>query len=141
MSLVSQNWVIVPTPSGILDFHFPDGNDTTAVIPLTWATIPSYLQKQEGTPFSVNVRTGYLTEPGSPNATITLLSGVLPTGWTLSSAGALAYNGTGTGSATIRVRASRSGTTSDSNAFTVESIAVIVNPDNQAPTIPTGLSL
>lgn len=141
MSLLSQNLAIVPTPSLVLDGHYPDGNDGTVAIPLTWATIPSFLLKQEGSSFSVNVRTGYLTEPGSPNATITLLSGTLPTGWSLSSAGALAYNGTGQGAATIRVRATRSGVTSDSNPFTVESIALIVSADSQAPTIPTGLAL
>lgn len=141
MTLLSQNLVIVPTPSLILDGHFPDGNDGSAAIPLTWAVIPSYLQKQEGTPFSVNVRTTYLTEAGSPNATITLLSGTLPSGWTLSSAGVLAFSGTGVGSATIRVRATRNAATSDSNFFTVESLAVIVSADNQSPTIPTGLVL
>lgn len=141
MTLLAQNFVIVPTPSLILDGHYPDGNDGSVAIPLTWATVPSFLQKQEGTSFSVNVRTGYLTEAGSPNATITLLSGILPSGWTLSSAGVLAFSGTGQGSATIRVRATRNAVPSDSNAFTVESIALIVSADNQAPTIPTGLAL
>lgn len=141
MGLVSNSFPVVLTPSGDADLHFPDGNDGTVAIPLTWATIPSFLQKQEGTPFSVNLATLYLTQAGSPNATITAVSGTLSGGWTLSSAGLLEYSGTGHASITLRARATRLTKKSDSNFFTVESIAHIVSADVQAPTIPTGLNV
>lgn len=141
MGLASNSFPIVPTPSGVVDGHFPDGNDGSAAIPLTWATIPSFLQKQEGASFSVNLVTLYLTQAGSPNATITAVNGTLSGGWTLSSAGLLAYSGTGHASISFRARATRLGVHSDSNTFTVESIAAIVSADVQAPTIPTGLNV
>lgn len=137
MGLSAQNVAIVPTPSGILDGHFPDGNDGTAGIPLTWATVPSFLQKQVGTPFSVDLFTLYLTQAGSPAATATVSVGALSGGWSLNSAGVLSYSGSGQGTGTIKVRATRLAATSDSNFFTFESIATIVSGDTLPPTIPT----
>jgi regulation of enolase protein 1 (concanavalin A-like superfamily) len=126
-----------PTPSGKRDSRYPDGDDGTPAIPLTWATIPSFTGKLEGTPFSVNVRDEYLTEPGSPDATITV-EGALPSGWTFSDGETLAYSGTGAGQASIRFKAARSGFESFSNDLTVESLAS-GTADTTAPTKITGL--
>jgi hypothetical protein len=139
MGLNPQNVAIVPTPSGILDGHFPDGNDGTGGIPLTWSTVPPFQQKQQGTPFSVNVFTLYLTQPGGATASITPgFSLALAPGWSLASNGLLSYSGTGVGAATIRVRATLGGNTSDSNVFDVSSIAA-ASSDTIPPTSVTGL--
>lgn len=138
MSLHAANFVIALTPSFILNGHFPDGNDGTAAIPLTWTTVPDFTGKQQGTPFSIDLFVTYLTQAGG--ATAAIHSGSLTGGWSLASNGTLSYSGTGTGSGTIQVRATIVGQTpSDSNFFSFQSIPVIVNPDNQSPTIPTGL--
>lgn len=140
MGLITHSFQITPTPSGVDDGHFPDGNDGTAAIPLTWADIPSSMQNQEGTPLSDDLSV-YLTQPGGPNATITKLSGTWPAGWAINSAGVRTYSGTGQGTGTIRLRATRLGHTGDSKSFKVQSIAAIVSADVQAPTPPSGIHL
>lgn len=140
MSVVSQNVAIVPTPSGVLDGHFPDGNDGSAAVPLVWAPITGgFTGKQVGTPFIINLFTAYLTQPGG--ATASLSSGTLSGGWTLDAAGNLAYDGIGQGTGTIRVRATVVGQpTSDSGPFTFESLATISSADVLAPTSVTGVT-
>lgn len=135
MPIPNHSFHITLTPSGKVNSRFPDGNDGTGVIPLVWATIPSSLGNQEGTPVSINVR-AYLTEPGSPPATLSIV-GSVPSGWLLSGDN-LQYSGTGQGSAAIRIRATRLGVTVDSGFFTVESIPSAA-ADNLPPTVPTGL--
>jgi hypothetical protein len=133
----------VPTPSGVVNTKFcVDGDDGTAGIPLLWSTIPSFVNKIEGTPFSVNVCSGYLTQAGSPNATISNIGASLPTGWSLSGTDncTLGYSGTGTGSAVVILRATRSSVTSDSNAFQVESVPDLA-ADATAPTVVTGVEV
>lgn len=141
MALHADNFAIALTPSLILDGHFPDGNDGSGAIPLTWAHVPDFTGNQVGTPFSVQLFTVYLTQPGGNTATASLLSGTLSGGWALASNGTLSWDGTGVLSGTIQVRATRAGVTSDSNFFNIQSVAVIPNPDTLAPTIPTGLAL
>lgn len=140
MGLAAVNLAITPTPSHLIDGHYPDGNDGTAGIPLTWAVVPDFTQKQQGTPFSINLFSTYLTQPGDLSATASLKSGSFSGGWSLASNGLLAYDGSGVASGTIVVRATRFGFTSDTNSFTFQSIAAI-GADNIAPTIPTGLAL
>jgi hypothetical protein len=140
MPLAFKSFTIVPTPSNILDGRYPDGDDGEPVIPLSWVTVPSFLQKQEGTPFSVNLFATYLTQPGDLTAVATLASGTLPPGWSLLAAGGLNYSGTGQGSGTIVVRATRGADTADSNSFDLESIAA-VTVDTLPPCVPTGLVL
>jgi hypothetical protein len=133
----------VPTPSGIVNSKFcPDGDDGTAGLPLLWSTIPSFVNKIEGTPFSVDLCAGYLTQIGSPNADITNVGAAFPSGWSLTGTNActLNYSGTGTGSATVIMRATRSPVTSDSNEFTVESVPNLAT-DTIAPTIVTGVEV
>lgn len=127
----------VPTPSGVVSSKYRDGDDGTAGLPLIWATVPNFLNKIEGTPFSVDLRQ-YLTEPGTPDATLSIV-GSLPTGWTLDTDD-LEYDGTGTGSAAVVVRATRDSVTSDSNSFAVESVAA-ESTDETAPTIITGVEV
>lgn len=136
MSIPNHSFHLTLTPSGVADSRYPDGDDGGAAIPLVWAAIPSSLGHQEGTPFSFDVRS-YLTEPGSPAATLSLV-GTAPAGWSLSGDN-VQYSGTGTGIAAIQVRATRLGFTVDSAPFTVESIPSAA-ADTVPPTIPTGLT-
>jgi len=133
----------VPTPSGVVDSRYcPDGDDGTGSIPLTWATIPNSTNNIEGSTVTIDLDALYLTQPGSPDATCSNVGASFPTGWGLQGTNNcdLHYNGTGTGSAVIRIRASRSGVNSDSNAFTVESVAS-ASSDTTAPTIITGVEV
>lgn len=127
----------VPTPSGKRDSRYLDGDDGSAAIPLTWDTIPNF-SWAEGTPFSVNIRTTYLNEPGSPDATITL-EGTLPSGGTFSSP-TLSYSGTGSGTgASLRFKAVRNGFEAFSNFFSAEASAA-QTPDTTAPPIVRGVA-
>lgn len=138
MALLARSFQWVLTPSGRLDGHFEDGNDGTAQIPLSWAMIPDIRDVPAGTPIQFDLA-AYLTEPSPPISVITVLSGSLPTGWSLASNGILSYSGAGVGSAAIRLRATRSAVTSDSFAFVVESVAS-ATADTVAPTIPLSLT-
>lgn len=137
MSIPNHSFHLSLTPSGVADSRYPDGNDGSAAIPLVWAMIPSTLQNQEGMPVNLNLRT-YLTEPGSPAATLSIL-GSLPAGWSFAGS-TLSFSGTGTGSAPVQVRAVRGAVTVDSNFFTVESIPSAA-VDSIPPTQVTGLVL
>lgn len=112
------------TPSSVFNTDFCDGNDGTAAIPLSWATVPNQVITS-GSSYSVNLRSLYLTEAGSPAATLSVLSGTLPSGWSLGT-DSLSYSGSGTGAAQIVVRATRSAATSDTNAFTVSAEAAVL---------------
>lgn len=141
LSLVPLDYTLVPTRGGHnLDGHFPDGNDGTGNIPLVWATVPSFTQKQVGTPFSVDLFGLYLTQLGGAVASI--YTGALSGGWTLSSAGVLSYDGLGQGVGTITVEAFITGKTpAISNSFSFESIATIGSSDTLPPTIPTSFKV
>lgn len=112
------------TPSSVFDTANCDGDDGTAAIPLSWATIPNQVITS-GSSYSVNIRTGYLTEAGSPAATLSVLGCTLPSGWSLGT-DSLAYSGSGTGTAQCRIRATRLTATSDSNEFTVSAEAAVL---------------
>jgi hypothetical protein len=101
-----------------------------------WATIPSTLNNQEGSTVSLNMR-AYLTEPGSPDATLSVV-GNLPAGWSLVGDN-LQFTGTGLGSSPVQMRAVRGAVTVDSNFFTVQSIPSAA-ADTQPPTVVTGLT-
>jgi len=122
------------TDSGVIDTRYPDGDDGAAPT-FEWATIPSFTNKVEGTPFTVDLRATYLTEPGTPDATLSIIGCTLSGGWSFVSPD-LAYSDTGTASLTgCQARAVREGVTVDSNAFSVESVAAETpGTDTTAPT-------
>src|SRR5688572_27044406 len=95
------------TPSGKSDSRYPDGDDGSAAVPLSWDTIP-LIEFQEGVASSIDLRALYLNEPGSPDATITLPDGTLFSGLTLANGKDLTYSGTGLGEDTFRALAERS---------------------------------
>lgn len=139
MGLVARSDIIVPTPNGNVDGHFVDGNDGSTGIPLVWVQPPSLINIQQGSvqTFDESV---YLIQPTPHTSTYSVLSGALSAGWTLNaSTGVLTYSGSGIGSATIRLRASRAGVTADSPQFQISSIAAQTT-DTVAPTYPTGLT-
>lgn len=126
------------TPSNRCDTAHRDGNDGTGPIPLIWATIPNQTSKPEGTSYSVNLRTGYLTEAGSPDATLAVnCSPTLGSGWSATADG-LSYSGTGIYSATCSVTATRLTASATSNSFAVSSVAAAAS-DTTAPSIPGNL--
>ena len=137
MSIPNHSFPIKLTPSGTVNSRYPDGNDGSSAIPLTWAAIPSSLNNPQGTPVSFNLR-HYLTEPGSPPATLALI-GNLPGGWSLSGDN-VTYSGAGTGTAPIQATATRNGFVATSGFFTISSVAISL-PDTTPPTTVTGTTL
>ena len=134
MPIPNHSFHVTLTPSGVINSDYPNG--VIPSVPMSWATIPSFLNNQAGTPFSVNVRTGYLTEPGSPNATLSIV-GTPPAGWSMVG-DSLSYSGTGVGIAAIQIQAARLGVNVLSNIFTIQSIALAA-ADTQPPSNVTGL--
>lgn len=132
--LVFRAYNVVPTSAGNLDLRYLDGNDGTAAIPLTWAVIGPFTNVIEGTTPCYNLRT-YLSEPGSPAATLSLVGSV--TNWSLSTDN-LCYDGSGVSSGTLIARATRNAVVSDSASFAVGSVASS-GTDATPPTIITGL--
>lgn len=139
VSIPNHSFHIALTPSGVVNSRYPDGNDGTPAIPLTWATIPSSLNNAQGTPVTITLRASYLAEPGSPSATLSLASGVLPSGWALG-ADSLTFSGTGSGSALIQIAATRLGFVAVSGVFKIESLAA-PSADITAPTIIAGIAV
>lgn len=120
----------VLTPGGTITTKFRDGNDGSAAVPLTWATISTIVGVQ-GTPQTINLRSLYLTEPGSPNATLTFSAGCTGGGWTTTADG-LSYTYSSVTSATCQVTATRSGFSVLSGAFALSSTAS-AGADTTAP--------
>lgn len=118
-ALANRTYTVVPTPAGNLDLRYLDGDDGTPAIPLTWAFLTDHANEVEGTAASYALCAS-LTQPGSPNATVSITPAV--SGWSVINQTAtnctLAYSGTGTSAPTAVVaRADRSGTISDSLPF------------------------
>lgn len=137
---------LVPTLSGKVDSRYPDGDDGTGAIPLVWATTINNISIQSGLPYSVALCALYLTQVGSPDATVTVATGYsLPTGWSIgsptSAACTLDYSGTGTTVTTpIKFTATRSGVVASTpNEFTITVVAP-PSSDTAAPPIVTGLT-
>ena len=139
LPIPNHSFHITQTPSGVINSKYPDGNDGTAVIPLTWSTIPNTLGNVQGTPVTITIRASYLSEPGAPNATLTYVGPPLPPGWAMG-ADNLTFTGTGAGKVTGQIQAVRNAFTATSNFFQIESIAS-AGADATAPTIPTGISV
>ena len=139
MTTPNHSFRIVPTPSGVINSDFPDGNDGAVTIPLVWATIPNTAGNVQGTPVTIHIRTLYLTEPGSPNATLAIVGPALSGGWALG-ANDLTFSGTGILNTIVQISATRNGVVVTSNFFQIESIAS-TNADITAPTIPAGVSV
>lgn len=125
----------VLTPSGKVDTRYRDGNDGSAAVPLTWATVPT-LAGLQGTPQTINLRALYLTEPGSPNATLSFSAGCTSGGWApnpaVPNADGLSYTYSSTTSSTCQVTATRSGKSAQTNLFSLTS-AINVGADTTAP--------
>lgn len=133
----SNGGACVATPSGVVSTKFcEDGDDG---VPIVWAEIPSFLNNAEGTPFSVDLRQ-YLTEPGMPDATLSMPDCSFPTGWSFDGDD-LEYSGTGTGSAVCQVLATRDGDTALSKSFQIEAVADEGDPDTSPPTFIMGVEV
>lgn len=143
MQLLAAQTVIritaAPTPGGVVSSKFRDGDDGTAAIPLTWATIPPYTGLIEGAGSGPQCRDSrqYLTEAGSPDATLSLVGSVA--NFSLSTDD-LCYDDSGVSSGTLVLRATRNTEVSDSLPFAVSSVAA-ASTDTTAPTIPVGVTV
>jgi hypothetical protein len=102
----TQSYHLVLTPSGKADSRFPDGNDAAL---LHWATIPD-ITVNNGSSGSVNLRS-FLTEPGSPNAALTVgcTTSALPTGGFSFADPTLTYTTTTTTAVVCTATATRTG--------------------------------
>lgn len=128
---------VAPTPSGIVNTKYRDGDDGTGAIPLLWGGCPT-ITLTNGEACTTNLRTACnLVEAGSPAATLSLFSGTLPTGCSISGDGITGTVGA-VASGQIVVRATRNTDTADTAAFTVQSLAS--GTDLAAPTIPLALA-
>lgn len=128
---------VQPTPSGVVDTRYRDGDDGTAAIPLSWGTCPT-ITLTDGGACTTNLRTVCtLVEAGTPTSTLSLLSGTLPSGCSISGDG-ITGTVSAAGSGSIVVRATRNSDTADTAAFTVQALAG--GSDSTAPTIPLGLT-
>lgn len=123
------------TQSNTINTKYRDGNDGSVV---TWATIANVSVYTNATS-SLNVCTTYLTQPGSPNATISVASGyTLPTGFSLGGTNncVLSWATPAADTATVRLAATRT-IVYTSNEFSITSSAPPAG-DVDPPTIPTG---
>lgn len=128
----------VLTPGGKVDSRYRDGNDGTAAVPITWTTVPT-LAGVQGTPQTINLRTLYVTEPGSPNSTFTF--DCVPTlagGWTTTTDG-LSFTYSSAYSGVCQVTATRSASVGVSNFFSVTSTAS-ASADSTAPSQVLGVT-
>lgn len=106
----TKSYQCVRTPSGTCDTEHLDGNDGN--LSLFWNTIAniSITTTQCNAGYSVDLKTLYLNDPGSPSATIGWATGYsAPTGWSLNSSGVLSCSGTTTVNNLVKVAATRSG--------------------------------
>jgi hypothetical protein len=131
------NLPIKLTPSNKVDTRYRDGNDGTATLPLAWAVIPAQAGIQ-GTPQTINLRSLYLTEPGSPSATLTYSAGCTGGGWTTGVDG-LSYTYASAYSGTCQVTATRNTNVAASNTFAISSSAT-AGADATAPASPIGVT-
>ena len=139
---INTRLTIALTPSSKVDTRYPDGNDGSAAIPLLWAPIANISVLTNATS-SINLCSTYLTQPGSPNATIAVAAGYsLPSGFSLGSTDncVLSWATPPANSVLVRVTATRSAFVAQSNEFSISSTAPPAG-DTVAPTIPTGCSV
>lgn len=126
---------IPPTPSGIVDTRFRDGDDGTVIIPLVWGTCPN-IAVSNGDSGAVNLRTTCsLSEAGGPAATLATLCTPALSGGFADATDGLAWTTTTTFSASCQTSATRLGVVALSNFYTVASSAVAVS-DTTPPTTP-----
>lgn len=135
---------VEPTPSGIVNTKYRNGDDGTTAIPLSWGTCPD-ISLTEADTLSYNFRsTCNLSEAGAPLATISIFSGTLPGDCVVADlAGADGINDGITcttpvaASATLVARATRNADVANSAPFQITVTAA--GTDSTAPTIPLGL--
>ena len=130
---------VTPTPSGFVNTKYPDGNDGATQVALVWGTCPaiSIVSGQGVQQYDQRTRCA-LAEPGSPAATITVSAGSL-TGWSYNAgADRLEYSGTGEGTATLTIRATRDAAWAE----TTQQITVSAPPvgDSAEPSVPLALA-
>lgn len=139
MALVKRVFKLILTTDGDLSTVFPDGDDGSASLPLSWSQPADILQVQQGTTPSFSIRQ-YLREPSPGAATISLDQ--VPVGWQFDGTN-LNYQGAiGVGlTTTVRPTAVFSGHT----VVCPFTFAVQVIPsqslDTTAPTKPLGFKL
>jgi hypothetical protein len=128
---------VSPTPSGIVDPRYPDGNDGTAGV-IEWGTIAN-VSVATGATGSLNLRTLYLTGTGAASATLS--TSCLPTlgGGFSTTADGLAWSSATAGAYLCRTTATYLALTSRSRPYLVSAIAPPA-ADTTAPTVPTGLA-
>lgn len=135
---VNVRVALIHTPSGVYSELYPTGDDGSQDIPLVWATIPRQTGI-EGAPLTIDLRALYLTEAGSPNATlVTSCTPTLDGGWTTSADG-LSFTFSSAYAGSCQTTATRDTVAVVSNPYIVESIAD-GTADNVAPTLPAGLT-
>lgn len=136
-AIPTQSFHVVLTPSGKIDSRFLDGNDSAL---LTWAPIAA-VNVSNGASGSVNLRTTYLTEPGSPNAALTVAcSPALPTGGFSFADPTLTWSSTTTTAATCTATATRTGGSPVNSAqFNLVSVSA-ASADTTAPITPSIVS-
>lgn len=136
----SSRYACTPTLSGQCNTAYLTGDDGSAS--LQWQTISpvTITASQCNAGYSINIKSLYLNDPGSPDATISAKSGyTLPTGWSLSSAGVLSCTGTTAVDQLFSVKATRNGFDRlYPGDFRIQVTAAIA-ADTTAPTVPTGL--
>lgn len=127
--------VVARQSNGVYDAAYLDGNDSA---PLIWGTCPNISLTTADTQ-SYNLRTlCSLTGTNSLTATLSKLSGTLPTGCSTATNGISCTTPSAAGPNALVWRAT-DGTPSDSNSFTI-TVTSTFNPDTTAPTVPTGCS-
>ncbi len=135
MSLQTQYVTLVPAANGTEYSGYPGG---TGLPQPTWVTVPNFLNQATATTINLS---GYVT----PSTGITLaLSGTstMPSGWTFGGGTAMAYNGTGTSTATpISVTATLTSdmVSATSNTFSLSGVGGTNAAETGTPTIPVGL--
>lgn len=127
---------LVPRQSnGRFDAAYPDGDDSS---PVAWGTCPN-IELTTATTQDYNLRTlCSLTGTNALTATLSKLSGTLPTGCIAGDDGIECTTPSAAGPNALVWRAT-DGTPADSNSFTITVTATLV-PDVTDPTIPTGCS-
>jgi len=139
MALTGWSHTIAPTPSGNIDTGFPNGDDGSSAIPLTWdaSAFPTLLGLTAA--FSQNVRS-FLQEP-TPGAALIQLRSIsgddaITAGWTFAS-DVLARSSTVQGTGVLALDATYAGQTA-----TIQlpwSYVPVIGTDTLSPTIPLGL--
>jgi hypothetical protein len=128
---------VVPTPSNLVDTRYRDGDDSTETTPLVLAA-PADVRVDNGSTGSFNFRTAYLTEPGTPSATLTFNCTPTLAGGFTAGADGLSWAATTSYSGICTLTATRLANSSSSSQFVVASTAGAT--DTLAPPVPVNFT-